>query len=102
VCLAPPAVGSDDRSAGPKVDLSFDARQALHPPDRQRPRGAERAHEPLDAVVARLESALDEVLMDPLRSEVLGELGQDDLAVRLTRARTADRSGWCRRRRSGR
>ena len=82
VCLAPLAVGVDDRRAGAEVDLRLLARRRFQAPKRRDGRGAQRTHEAFHAIVGSLEAVLgDQVLPDPLGRKPLCELGQNQFAM---------------------
>ena len=86
------AVSSNDPCAGAEIDLGLFARRRLHTPKRQRPALDKMAHKALHAVVLAGESVVrHEVLPNPLRGELLVELGLNDLAVCLALAAAARR-----------
>jgi hypothetical protein len=92
VCFAAFPLGRQYQRAAAEIDLSFFARSALHPSERERRFRHESPHVPLHAVIAAAEAPLGhQVLPDPLGRKLPVELGQDDLAQGLALSRPATR-----------
>src|SRR5262245_27062190 len=82
------AIGQNDRRTRAEIDLGFFSRCAFQPAERQDPSRPQATHIATDAVVLAGKTVLDhQVLVDPLGSQALIQLAENDLAERLAQAR---------------
>src|SRR5437870_11751203 len=92
VALAPLAIRRFDPRPAAEIDLSLFTRGTLQTPHGQRLHVAQTAYKSLHAVIRAGETMLArEVLVDPLRAELLLELLKDNRAKRLAVTRPAAR-----------